>query len=380
MSTAHNLVDLLRDTFQREPDRVACIYLDDGDAESARLTCHAIDRRARAIAASLQAGAAVGDRALLLYPPGSEFISAYIACLYAGVTPVPCYPPARRGADPRLSAIAADAGATWSLTTDRVMASSGAQIAAHPALSHLKWIATTGVDEARADDWRRPEITPDTLALLQYTSGSTSDPRGVMVSHGNLIANLRDMDVGWGHPLDSTVLVTWLPFFHDMGLIYGMLQPLADGFLSVMMPPAAFLQSPLRWLRAISKYRGTHAAAPNFAYDLCASRVTPADLETLDLASWRIALNGAEPVRAETLDRFARAFAPCGFTPRTFSPGFGLAESTLKVAGVSAADVYRVLHVDVEDLAGTACRSGRPATSARPRLSAADSRCPTLAS
>ena len=348
MSTM-TLVDLLRAAFERDPDRTAYIFLDDGDAESARLTCASIDRRARAVAASLQATGRPGDRALLLHPSGPDFVSAYVGCLYAGVTPVPCYPPARRGADPRLSAIAADAGATWALTTDRVVATSERQIAAHPELRGMQWIATSGIDDRQGDAWRAPAITADTLALLQYTSGSTSQPRGVMVTHGNLIANLRDMDARWPHSPDS-VIVSWLPVFHDMGLIYGLLQPLTGGFAAVMMPPAAFLQRPARWLRAITRYRGTHATAPNFAYDLCAARVTPEDHASIDLSSWGVAINGAEPVRHDTLERFARAFAPCGFDRRAFCPAFGLAESTLKVTSVGVDEEPRILHVDAADL------------------------------
>ena len=182
-----------------------------------------------------------------------------------------------------------------------------------------------------------PNISSDTLAFLQYTSGSTGTPKGVMVSHGNLLQNSADLDKGWVHTKDS-VIVTWLPTFHDMGLIYGVIQPLYKGLPCYMLSPVSFLQQPIRWLQAISRYRGTHTGAPNFAYDLCVHKITPEQRATLDLSSWQMALNGAEPVRADVLKRFAETFKPCGFEPTAFCPGYGLAEATLKVAAVRRTD------------------------------------------
>ncbi len=207
---------------------------------------------------------------------------------------------------------------------------------AYAPLTGARWLMPEDCPPDRAAGWRPVPPDPRALALIQFTSGSTGDPRGVMLTHGNILANLDAVEAGWGHPPGS-VMVTWLPIFHDMGLLYAMLQPLAGGFPCVMMPPAAFLQRPARWLQAIARYRGTHSAGPNFAYDLCEERIAPAERNELDLSCWRIAVNAAEPVRADTMDRFARAFAPCGFGRRAFAPAFGLAEATLKVTTGSGA-------------------------------------------
>jgi acyl transferase domain-containing protein/acyl-CoA synthetase (AMP-forming)/AMP-acid ligase II/acyl carrier protein len=247
-------------------------------------------------------------------------------------------------------AIADDAQPKWALTTDNILAGIEKTVESAPSLKRLQWLQTSSIDERPPTAWApSPRIAPDSLALLQYTSGSTSEPRGVMVRHRNLLDNFCDVDHRWEHSRDS-VLVTWLPVFHDLGLIYCLLQPLVRGFLCVMMPPAAFLQKPVRWLRAITRYRATHSAGPNFAYDLCTRRVSPEQKRDLDLRSWRVALNAAEPVRADTIEKFTNAFAECGFNPRTHCPGYGLAEATLKVTTTPADSAVRVLRVDAAAL------------------------------
>ncbi|MFM7445919.1 MAG: fatty acyl-AMP ligase, partial [Tabrizicola sp.] len=205
------------------------------------------------------------------------------------------------------------------------------------------------IDPTGVAAWTPPAIGPEALALIQFTSGSTGDPRGVLVTHANLLANLRDVATHLDHDRHS-VMVSWLPLFHDLGLIYGLLQPLAEGHLGVLIPPAAFLQQPLRWLRVISDFRATHAAAPNFAYELCVARVSEETLAGLDLSTWRVAVNAAEPVRDETLRRFADRFAPAGFRPEAFCPAFGLAEATLHVTSVPAHQVAARAVVDPEAL------------------------------
>ena len=343
------VVELLRRRFAANPDRCAFLFLENGETESQRLTAKALDRRARAVAAALQEEGAAGERVLLLYPSGAEFVVAYLACLYAGVTPVPSAPPAGRRYSERLAAIAADADARWALTDDRELSRLGKDD--WPAeLRRLRWRSVAQIGEHGADLWRLPEIGPDTLALLQYTSGSTAAPRGVMVTHRHLLDNFRDFNIGWSHSPNS-VFVNWLPVFHDLGLIYGLLQPLTEGCLCVMMPPAAFLQSPVRWLQAISRHHGTHAAAPNFAYDLCVSRVTAEQRRDIDLSSWQVALNAAEPIRADTIERFCTAFASFGFARRAMTPGYGLAEATLKVTTNPAAASATVIAVDAATLA-----------------------------
>jgi acyl transferase domain-containing protein/acyl-CoA synthetase (AMP-forming)/AMP-acid ligase II/acyl carrier protein len=344
------LVALLRGRAGSEPDRIAYLFLADGEAEAARFTYGQLDERARAIAARLQADGRAGERALLLYPPGLEFLAAFFGCLYAGVIAVPSYPPKRNRPDRRLQSIAADAGARVVLTDAAVLADLGPRLTHTPELAALQWLATDTLPGGAAADWRELPVEAAQLAFLQYTSGSTAAPKGVMVTHGNLLHTLDDLDRGWEHTPES-VMVTWLPIFHDLGLIYGALIPLFKGFRCVMLPPPAFLQRPVRWLEAISRYRGTHSAAPNFAYDLCVAGTTPEQRAALDLRSWRLTLNAAEPVRAETIATFNAAFAPSGLSPLTVKPGYGLAEATLKVCSVTCAEPVTVLQVRSDELA-----------------------------
>ncbi len=201
-----------------------------------------------------------------------------------------------------------------------------------PELAEAVWLAVEEVDPRLAEQWEEPAADPSTPAFLQYTSGSTALPKGVIVTHGNILHNEAMIRAAFGQSEES-VIVGWLPLYHDMGLIGNVLQPLAAGATCVLMPPLAFLQRPVRWLQAIHRYRATTSGGPDFAYDLCVRKVGPEQRAGLDLSSWKVAFNGAEPVRAETLDRFAEAFAPCGFRREAFYPCYGLAEATLFVAG-----------------------------------------------
>ena len=338
------LVELLRSRAAQDPDRRAYTFLVDGDMVEDNMTYGELDRRARAIAATLQQTLTNGDRALLMFPPGLAFIAAFFGCLYSGVIAVPIpFPHSARLERylPRLRAIVGSASPKAILTTSSNPELIARLRAQTPELDDAAWVASDDVVAELAETWHYPDIQTDTLAFLQYTSGSTAVPKGVMVSHSNLLSNLANLDAGFKHSAES-VMVSWLPVFHDMGLIYGVLQPLYNGFLDVLMAPMAFLQQPSRWLRAISRYRGTHNAAPNFAFDLCVRLVTAEQRAALDLSSWRVVLNGAEPVRSETLRRFSEMFAPCGFNRRTFCPGYGLAEATLKVA-ITRVDVDPIL-------------------------------------
>ncbi len=341
---------MLRHRALNDAARRAFVFLPDGENEGANLTFAQLDERARLIAARLQTLADPGDRALLLYPPGLEFMAAFFGCLYAGVIAVPSYPPKRNRTDTRLQTISADAGARLVLTDQTVLAEIEKRLQHTPELKALHWLATDALDAASDSDWSEPNIRPSDLAFLQYTSGSTTTPKGVMVSHRNLLVTLDDLDRGWDHTPES-VMVTWLPIFHDMGLIYGALMPLYKGFTCVMLPPPAFLQGPSRWLRAITRYRGTHSAAPNFAYDLCVASTTPEQRAGFDLRSWHLSLNAAEPVRAETLAAFNEAFAPCGLSPLTVSPGYGLAEASLKVCALPRGETTRLCYVVTDELA-----------------------------
>jgi acyl-CoA synthetase (AMP-forming)/AMP-acid ligase II len=346
------LVELLRGRAWSQPERRVFTYLADGEEESDHLTYAELDRAAASIGALLQRHYRPGERALLLYQPGLDFVTAFLGCLYAGVVAAPVSPPhlARLNrALPKLQAIAADAEPAVVLTTTRLIAASEQIAEAAPVFKRTHWLATDGLDDLLGDGYLDLPLTGDTLAYLQYTSGSTAAPKGVMVTHGNLLHNLAYIAHGFKHTPDSA-LVSWLPAFHDMGLIYGMLQPIYLGSRCYVMPPAAFIQRPYRWLQAMSRYRATHSMAPNFAYDLCVRKVTETQRAALDLSGWQVAVNGAEPVRKETLDRFAEYFAPCGFRRSNFYPGYGLAEATLKVTGGRVSDEFMTCSVETAAL------------------------------
>ena len=326
------MVELLCRRALESPDRLAYTFLADGETEEINLTYGELNRQARAIGALLQSLEATGERALLLYPPGLDYIAAFFGCLYAGVIAVPAYPPRLNLSRLRLQAIVEDAQPTLALTTAQILSKAETLSAQAPGLGRLRWLATETLDREMAESWQEVPMDGNTLAYLQYTSGSTGQPKGVMVSHANVLRNSAYIDYGFEHTPDS-ISLTWLPHFHDMGLIDGIIQPLYKGFPCVLMPPVSFLQRPIRWLRAISRYKVTHSGGPNFAYDLCVRKISVAERAALDLNSWSVAYNGAEPVRNETLDRFATAFEPYGFRRSAFYPAYGLAEATLKVTG-----------------------------------------------
>ncbi len=340
------LVEYLHYRGQYQPDRQAYIFLQNGETESGSLTYGQLDRQARMIAAYLQSWQ--GERALLLYPSGLEFITAFFGCLLAGVVAVPIYPPRRNQKLSRLLSIANDAQAKIALTTTSILADIEKRWEEEAELAQLKLIATDTI-ETNPQEFVPKSVIPESLAFLQYTSGSTGTPKGVMVTHENLIQTSTDLDRGWEHNSDS-VIVTWLPTFHDMGLVYGMLQSIYKGCKCIMMPPVAFIKKPILWLKAISDYQGTHSGAPNFAYALCVEKTTPEQRNQLDLSSWSMALNGAEPVRADVLEKFAQAFEVSGFNRRAFCPGYGMAEATLKISAVCARDKPTYLHIDATAL------------------------------
>jgi amino acid adenylation domain-containing protein len=314
---------------EKTPARTAYVFLADGEEERDHLSYTTLEARARAIAAALSRSVAPGDRALLLDPPGLDFVAAFLGCLYAGVIAVPAYPPRSSRRTSRLLAILADARPAVALAAAEPVQRMRSWLERTPETAALSWLVTDELDPAPAG-WEPPAPDGEAVAFLQYTSGSTSTPKGVRVTHGNLLHNEERIRQAFGQS-ESSVVVSWLPPYHDMGLIGGLLQPLYVGAPCILMPPAAFLQKPLRWLQAISRYRGTTSGGPNFAYELCVRSVFPAEIEQLDLSSWQVAFNGAEPVRRATLDRFATAFAPCGFRREAFVPCYGLAEATLLV-------------------------------------------------
>jgi amino acid adenylation domain-containing protein len=326
-----SLIELLDARAGAHPDKVVFTFLPDGEDQGIEVTYGQLWDRARATANRFRSVAQPGDRALMLFPSGLEFIFAFFGCLYAGVIAVPAYPPRRNQNLGRLKSIIDDCDPTFVLTTSKILGVAEPLFAETEGLSALEFL-TVDLDEAVSGaDWQDPGVGPDTLAFLQYTSGSTGNPKGVMVSHGNLIYNEAMITSAFKSNADD-VSVSWLPMFHDMGLIGTTLQPLYVGATSVFMSPASFLQKPMRWLKAISDYRGTAICAPNFAYELCVNQITDEQKAQLDLSTLRIALSGAEAVRPETLEHFIHAFEPCGFQRSAFTPTFGLAEATLMVS------------------------------------------------
>ena len=329
---AATFVELLQFRAFRDPEAIAYRFLGNGEAESARITYREQDQLARSIAALLEEKRAFGERALLLYPPTLDFINAFLGCLYAGVIAVPAYPPRSSRSLPRLLAIAADAKPRFILTTSATLRLIEPWIKQAFGGNGIEVIATDSIAVETGKNWQGRKIHSDGVAFLQYTSGSTSSPKGVIVSHANLMHN-EEMIRRAFRQSESSVIVSWLPLYHDMGLIGGVLQPLYVGAQCILMSPVAFIQKPARWLKAISSYHATTSGGPNFAYDLCVRKISEEQRAGLDLSSWNVAFNGAEPVRAETLEQFARTFAPRGFQKKAFFPCYGLAEATLFVGG-----------------------------------------------
>ncbi|MGA5301846.1 SDR family NAD(P)-dependent oxidoreductase [Nucisporomicrobium flavum] len=348
------LVDRFRTGLHRRADEPCYRFLVDGEGPAQALTGAALDRRARAIAVALRERTAEGDRALILCPPGLDYVAGFFGCLYAGVVPVPAYPPdpgllARML--PRLAGVLQDAAPAVVLAPAADAGIGEHLVALAPEAATLPWIAVDEVDEALAAQWRRPGVRGDDLALLQYTSGSTGSPKGVMLSHDNLLANLAAIDERFFDPGDpDPSCVIWLPPYHDMGLIGGLLEPAYRGYPVTFMSPLAFLKRPARWLRAIADLRATHAGGPNFGYDLCVAKIPEAERAELDLSSWQVAFSGAEPVRAATLDRFAHAFAPSGFRRTAFYPCYGMAEASLLVSGGTRESEPTLLRVQADAL------------------------------
>ncbi|NTX01871.1 non-ribosomal peptide synthetase [Myxococcus sp. CA040A] len=331
----HTLVTLLQQRAETEPTREAFSFLGESGQVEQRVDYATLARQARAIAARLQAQGAVGERALLLYAPGPEYVAAFFGCLFAGMVAVPVYPPELARPErslSRLLGIVRDSEAKWVLTTAMLRGVAEGLFAEFPELERLKWELTDELPLEVAEDWRALEVDASTVAFLQYTSGSTATPKGVVLTHANLLHNLEAIHERFGLTRQSRGVI-WLPPYHDMGLIGGILAPIHGGLPVDLMSPLTFLQAPFAWLKAISDRKGTCSGGPNFAYELCARKVTEAQKATLDLSSWELAFCGAEPVRADTLDAFARAFEPCGFRREALYPCYGLAEGTLIVTG-----------------------------------------------
>ena len=331
---AATLVDILRNRAREQPHFSIYSFLVDGESEELSLTYGELEQKAKAIAAYLQSVTSPQDRVLLLYPAGLDYITAFFGCLYAGVIAIPAYPPRPNRSLNRIQNILNNAQTDIALTNSDTFQSLEKQLAKTPELKKLRWIATNAIAPSQAENWREPNLNEDSIAFLQYTSGSTAEPKGVKIAYKNLLHNLEAIHRCFRHSPQSKGVI-WLPPYHDMGLIGGILQPLYGGFPVTLMSPLMFLQNPLRWLRAISNTQATTSGGPNFAYDLCVRKFKPEQLAGLDLSSWQVAFNGAEPINHETLKQFTETFSPYGFDPSAFYPCYGMAEATLIISGGS---------------------------------------------
>jgi acyl-CoA synthetase (AMP-forming)/AMP-acid ligase II len=347
VGSGETLVDVLRERAIQQPDRLAYSFLPNGETEEARFTYAELDLRARAIGAWLSSISAAGDRVLLLSSSGPEFVSALFGCLYRGAIAVPAYPldPARISRTvSRLQRILKDAEPVVALTTGNTLGFVEDLVRIHPDLGRVRWMATESIPLELAEDWKRPAIRADLLAILQYTSGSLAAPKGVMVSHRNILENGRMVQGEHGYSENNT-FVGWIPLAHDWGLINNVFQPLYSGAPSVLMPPEVFLQKPVRWLRTISRHKNVTSGGPGFAYELCVRKIPPEEREGLNLENWICAGVGASPVRPATLDRFTAGFRDCGFRGQAFYNGYGLAEATLLVSESEKSKEPRILRV-----------------------------------
>ncbi|MCK4677875.1 MAG: AMP-binding protein [Bacteroidales bacterium] len=347
----YTLVDILKFRASATPDQRAYTYLTDGENQEEHITYRELDRQAKVVAANLQEMQAKGERALMLYPPSLAFIISLWGCFYAGVIAVPAYPPRKNRSLLRIRSIVADSGAKIILSTQQIYENVRKNFADDKDLERMKWLETDLLTDSSGLKFESLPISPEEIALLQYTSGSTGLPKGVMVSHLNIMRNSECLR----HSFElstSSVSVSWLPTFHDMGLILGAIQPVYTGFPGVLLPPVSFLQKPVRWLRAITKYKGTIGGGPNFGYDLCVDKISEEERASLDLSSMKSLYNGAEPIRQATLERFISTFKPYGFKPQAFYPCYGMSETTLIISGVRVEDKPYCLAVNTEGLEG----------------------------
>lgn len=339
------LVGILRQHSADKSFVTAYTYLEEGEREANSINYLDLDKKSRSVAVHLQSLLSPEDRVLLLYPSGLDFIVAFFGCLYAGIVAIPAYPPRRNQNTSRLESIIMDARPKAVLTKSDLLESIRSRLSENLDITKLDYLSTDDIDIDKSIEWQEPGINGDTLAFLQYTSGSTGAPKGVMLTHRNLLYNEEMIKVRFQHS-EKTVLVGWLPLFHDMGLIGNVLQPIYLGIPCYLMSPVDFIQKPYRWLQAISLYKATTSGGPNFAYDLCVKKITPEQIASLDLSSWQVAFNGAEPIRYQTLKQFSDTFASCGFSPETFYPCYGMAETTLLVTGGIPSELPVICTVD----------------------------------
>ena len=357
------LTDVLEHRAAHDGSATAYRFLASSGEEEGSFTYAQLRDRVARMARQIAEVAAAGDRIVLLLPPGLDYVTALFACQYAGVVAVPAYPPNPRRPDARVARIVADCGARVAIVSSALHHRLAQFIDGSPTLAHIAWMDVEDMLDVTADELIRPGPTGG-LAFLQYTSGSTGDPRGVMLPHSSVMHNLAVIHQA-SRPREGDEAVFWVPPYHDMGLVGAILQPLYAKFPVTLMAPSTFSQRPVRWLDAMSRYRATTSGAPNFAYDLCVERITEDERAQLDLSCWRIAINGAEPIRADTLDRFAGAFAPQGFRRESLLPSYGLAETTLLATGHTRTVPPTVIAVDRVSLALRRLRASSAADATR---------------
>ena len=333
MSDRATLVSLLRERASRQPEEIAYTFLANGEKPEDPLTYQQLDGQARAIASHLQSCIYPGERVLLIYPQGLDFLAAFFGCLYAGAIAIPAPAPEAsrlKRIRPLLESIICDAQCSVILGNSKSLWQLESLIKEFEIFNQINWIATDILAEQSEQESQELNINCDSIAYLQYTSGSTSAPKGVAITHHNLIDNLACITKAHGYTSES-ICASWIPHFHDYGLVNGLLQPLYAGIPCFIMSPVTFIKRPIRWLSAISQYHVTHSGGPCFAYEYCVQRTTPEQRQGLNLSKWRVAHTGAEPIRQQTLEQFARTFEPVGFNLRAFYPSYGLAEATLMV-------------------------------------------------
>ena len=344
-----NYVSLMRGRAERSPDQLAYVHLDRGDTPNEQFTYQTLDRDARRLAVILQSMGATNQRVLLLLASDLHYVVSFFACLYAGAVAVTLDSSTKPKHLARLQTIVRDAEPAVVLATATTRRAVMSQPGADAIFGAAAWLDVDDLPAADPDDWRPGIVRGDTLAFLQYTSGSIADPKVVMITHENLLFQGAYLERLLGFTPED-VTVTWLPHFHDMGLILGVLQASYTGFPCYLMTPTSFIKRPMCWLEAISRFGGTFSPAPNFAYDLCVQSFDPASSGPLDLSSWKVALNGAEPVRKSTLDRFCATFGSFGFDPAAFCVGYGMAEATLAISTTTRALAPRSVRARPESL------------------------------
>ncbi len=354
--TADTIVDLALSHADNIGNRQFITWLEHGKTESGSFTFSQLDSNAKSLAMQLsktlleinskEKSEQGLQTILIVLQPGLDFVIAFFACLYAGIAAVPAYPLKTNEAGERLSKLIDVSGAKIALTDSKSMLAINSNKKLRPKVEYM---LVEQRNECYVDMWQRPNIDSHSIAFIQYTSGSTGDPKGVMVSHGNLLSNQKMIAEAMNTHSDC-VIVGWLPLFHDMGLIGNLLQPFCLGARCILMSPTSFVMNPIRWLEAISKYKATISGGPNFAYELCLSRTTEEQRRNLNLNSWKIAFNGAEKIRAETLEKFSNTFSKYGFSADAFFPCYGMAESTLFISGVDHKKAPTILSVDKNEL------------------------------